>query len=481
MQKKLNKKQVQTVNTTNVVVKPISSWYFLRKVLLLFFAVIIVIIYTDKKGYFIAEQANNHIRRKWESFYNFTETKEVDVLILGNSHIITGIDPFVLSTATSSNCFILGNSGTGIIDAWFQLGGALKHTKPKLVILETYCINNDEEEHSNVTPFLQSFDAQKDVLYKLKSMPQLFSTDQWLEAWSPSIRNHSFLLTDTARINYNVKNPPKKIDLKKLDLGRFSRFTYGLQDSTLIKYDSIGAPVKGEEYKISEFSEKYLQKIMEICRTADIPILFLTVPMYYKHISNYKNWKTKLANELNKYPDAKWFDLQMPYDTLSYSPEMFENTYAQNQHLSNSGMIITAYKVAEYIDINYPNLLPNRSNQTVWINDFKNTEHFVYNQDVVDGMVGYSSIVKNKTVDGFHIRELAQLETEEMKQFILKINKQTNSPAELNVQCKVAFNGNSMDATIKMYKVTGLYAPKHNVYLTNLNKGLIIYDILSIK
>jgi len=71
---------------------------------------------------------------------------------------------------------------------------------------------------------------------------------------SPSIRNHSFLLTDTARIKYNIKNPDKPIS-KKLDLGRLQDFLMVLQDSTLLRYDSIGAPVDGAKYQISAFTK----------------------------------------------------------------------------------------------------------------------------------------------------------------------------------------------------------------------------------
>ena len=121
-----------------------------------------MVLYTDCKGYFNADQKNNHIRKKWASFYDYTQQKQVDVVILGNSHVLTGIDPFVLSDATSSVCFMLGNSGTNIMDAWFQLGGVLKQTKPKLVVLETYCINNtNRPKDDEIIPYIQSFDAQK--------------------------------------------------------------------------------------------------------------------------------------------------------------------------------------------------------------------------------------------------------------------------------------------------------------------------------
>ena len=291
---KINKAAQQTPKTTKAAGKPFRWLVFSFKILLLLIAVVAAILYTDKKEYFRADQSNNHVSRKWKSFYRFSELKNVDVLFLGNSHIVTGIDPFVLSAATGSNCFILAQSGVDIMDCWFQLGEALKHTKPKIVVLETYCI--DSGRLTDAVPLTQSFEAQRDWLYKLRVMPKMFDSDNWVQAWSPSIRNHSFLLTDMARIKFNAKNPELPAS-NKLDLGRFARFSKGLEDSTIVKYDSLGAPIKGGEYIVSEHSQKYLKKIMALCQKKDIPVLFLTVPMYYKHIDNYAAWKNTLNEE----------------------------------------------------------------------------------------------------------------------------------------------------------------------------------------
>jgi hypothetical protein len=477
--KKQIHKPVQPVKNTEKPQKPFSWWQFSIKFLMFFVAVLLVVIFTDRKGYFTANQKNNHIRRKWAYFYDYTKTKEVDVIILGNSHIITGIDPFVLSDATGSTCFILGNSGTGILDAWFQLGEALKCTKPKLVVLETYCIDNKEKLIDDAIPYLQSFDAQKNTFYKLQCMPQLFYSDSWVEAWSPSIRNHSFLLTDTARIHYNIKNPkiPKS---KKLDLGRFARFGSGLQDSTLVKYDSIGSPVNGETYQISTFTKRYLQKIMKMCEERDIPVLFLTVPMYYKHVSHYDVWKTTLNDELQKYPKTKWLDLQMPYDTVIYTPNMFENTYKENQHSSNLGMTVTAYKLAEFINNNYPDLLPDRSKDAQWIDDFRKTDYFAHNQYVVNGMNGFTSIVKDSQINDFHIRELVLQERKESNRLILKVLKQDDLPETLTIQCNITMQDNHFIAPIQMYEVKEIFPPKHKVYISDIRKEVTINEILKI-
>jgi hypothetical protein len=125
----------------------------------LFLIVFAVVKFTDSKNYFRADQRNNHVERKWKSFNKFSKTKNVDVLLCGNSHIITGIDPFVLSCAMGCNCFILGSPGVFIEDTYFTLGEALNKTKPKLVVIETYAIGSNNDKDNGSMYQIMHFDA----------------------------------------------------------------------------------------------------------------------------------------------------------------------------------------------------------------------------------------------------------------------------------------------------------------------------------
>lgn len=488
MKKQNNKKNISPKNiapetkVSKADDNKVFSWKkFSIKVFALAAIVFAVVYFTDKKGYFIADQKNNHIRRKWASFYEFTAKKEVDVIILGNSHVITGVDPFVLSTATGSNCFILGNSGTNVLDAWFQLGEALKYTTPKLVILETYCINEQGKPNDDViTPYLQSFDAQKGLFYKLSCMPELFESDNWVAAWSTTIRNHSFLLRDWQRIKQNYKKPDK-YKPTKLDLGRFARFNFGLQDSTLKKYETLGPPVDGNNYVLSDHSKKYLKKVMDLCAEKNIPVAFLTVPMYQKHVTNYDVWKNKLNEELSKYPNSKWLDLQQNYDVNLYTPDKFENTYSANQHLSNLGMSVTAFKVASFIESEFPNLLPNRTQDPVWIKDFMSNEYFPYIQEINQSIPNIKLIVKNKQIGNYLVKELAIQFNKETDRIILKLAPSLALPENLGAQLVLNVQGNNILAPVKFFKPSEVYSSKYATYFTDINKGFNLLDIVSIE
>jgi hypothetical protein len=449
---------------------------FALKLLALFTIIVLIVSYTDRKGYFMSDQSNNHTKRKWEAFYKFTKTKKIDVLVVGNSHVFTGIDPFVLSVATGSNCFLLGNSGTGIADAYFSLGEALQKIKPKVVVVETWIIG--ESSKSEGMAEIQSFEAHRDKLYKLRMMPELFNSDNWVKIWSPTIRNHSFLLTNTAQIEYNIKNPapPRQ---NKLELGRFARFETGLEDSTLMKYKTLGAPIDGQEYNISAHSKKYVNKIIELCKSKNVPVLFVTVPMYHAHIAHYETWKARLNEELQKYPSAQWLNLQSPYDIVRYTPDAFENTYDANQHLSNTGMVITGYKLAEYLSNNYS--LPDRSKDPQWIADFETQPHFIFNQDATPNMSDYTSIVKNKNMGAEKVKDLLVQKNKNYNRIIIKIEKPTTLGESITAVFQVQYQNQQFPAAIRMSSFKEVFPPHCNVYVADVKTDMQILDVAGIQ
>ncbi|MDR2127111.1 MAG: hypothetical protein LBP63_09815 [Prevotellaceae bacterium] len=457
-------------------------WSKFYSKLLMFFAIVLSIIaFTDSKGYFIADQTNNHVYRKWKSFYQFTKTKNVDILLLGNSHIMTGLDPFVLSVATGTNCFILGTPGTSVADAYFCLAEALTKTKPQLVILETYCINNTEKYDPKIAQ-IQSFEANQNILYKLKMMPYLFNSDDWIKAWSPTVRNHSFLLTNMKQIKFNKQNKyGRNIAANKLDLGRFARFGTGIEDSLLTKYETLGAPNKGTEFKISERSKKYLKKIVNLCHSKNIQVLFLSVPMYYKHISDYDIIKATLNAEFQKYESVQWLNLQSPYDSVCYTKDMFENTYEPNQHLTNSGMNITAYKTADFLLNGSAYKLYNRSQEPQWIADFQTQPHFIFNQNPSPRIKGYTSVLNDKTISSFHVKELLLQQKENSNMLMLKIKKDAKLNSSITVTFEINYGNQIISTPIAMHRVKDIMPPDCNIYFADIRKDINIVNIKAIK
>ena len=253
-------------------------WVLAVKFLFLFSAAVALVVYTDEKGWFEPDQTNNHTSKKWDAFYGFTKTDTVDVVLVGNSHCYAGVNPKNLSAAIGANCFVLASPGTTIMDSYYCLEEALERTKPVIAIIETYGISDTENRHlsgNGLSDQFKSFNARKNVPLKMCSMPMLFSQEYYILAWSKSIRNHDFIFRDRNQLRINIKE--SRIHRKKKDdklyLGRFVSFTTGIEDSTMMKYDSLGAPVEGLLRKVNEQDRGTLQATRchpGVCHPADV-------------------------------------------------------------------------------------------------------------------------------------------------------------------------------------------------------------------
>ena len=94
-------KKKKTKSKPENISPPLMNKNVIRKVLFKAIVVIAIICsilyYTEKKEFFNPDNTNNHTLKKWDSFYSFTEKKDVDVVLIGNSHLYTGINPKNLS------------------------------------------------------------------------------------------------------------------------------------------------------------------------------------------------------------------------------------------------------------------------------------------------------------------------------------------------------------------------------------------------
>ena len=132
------KQPLKTAQTLVKDEKPKTMFTLMTKVVLAFILVVAVVKFTDIKGYFNPDYTNDHTRRKWNAFYQFTSDKPVDVVLVGNSHLYTGINPENLSTSLGANCFILASPGTTMTDVYYCLKEAIERNKPKVAVVETF-------------------------------------------------------------------------------------------------------------------------------------------------------------------------------------------------------------------------------------------------------------------------------------------------------------------------------------------------------
>ena len=475
----------QIIQDKPVVKKQRGWWVLAVKFLLLFSAVVALVVYTDKKGYFEPDQSNEHPARKWNSFYEFTTKDTVDVVLVGNSHCFSGINPKNLSAALGVNCFVLASPATTIMDSYFCLEEAFERTNPKVAIIETYGISNTVNHSlsaNGLSEQFRSYNARKNKRLKLASMPELFAFEYYVPAWSKSIRNHDFIFRDRQQLETNIKlSKRQKTKDDKLYLGRFVRFTTGIEDSTMMKYDSLGAPVDGALRKVNEENDKYVNKIVELCKQHNVIPVFVTIPMYYRHVERYEDWKRTIDSVITP-TGAAWLDLQKPYDTLVFDKDCFENTYQQNQHMTYEGSLRGAYKVAHFLVDSLKIVFPKRDTTQHWHDLFYGEEGYFENYPPREGDTTFVMICQNQEVDSIiEIKECFVLKREETKTVFLKIKRKAGIRPPDNpftLLTEVNINGEHAYALMECWQQHTYDPFDHYLYITPMREDV---EMLGIK
>ena len=431
---------------------------------------------TDRTGWFEADRANNHTEKKWNAFYDLTKHDKVDMVLVGNSRMYTGLNPNHLSNALDATCFILASPGTNIVDSYFCLKEALTRTKPKIAVIETFTIydaDNHKLTGQDLSDQFKSFSARKNVWHKMCSLPVLFAPDHWLEALSTTVRNHSFIFRDFKQIKTNVKlsKQPKKDE--GLYLGRFVRFNTGIEQNVLDRYEKEGAPLVETGFKVSRQHARYVKKIIELCRKNGVTPVFISLPVYNKHIKDH-DVRHKAIAELLEPEKVLWLDYQGRFDSL-FTPECFENTYSPNQHMTYDGSLVATYILAAAIDTECPGLLPDRMSEPRWKRMFYGGEGYYENHtpDPDDKSVRILPVMDNPIVS-----EALYAHDHNTNVLIVKTPLESEY-AGLSLACDITFGGERGMVRLDIPHSSTIFPLHHNLYMMFLKKELTVNAILA--
>lgn len=451
-----------------------------------------LIAYSDYKGYFNPDQANDHTKKKWDTFYAMNEEgKQIDIMLFGNSHLYTGINPKNLSLALESTAFIFASPGTNTVDNYFALLEAVKTHKPSLVIIETYGLNESvphDLEKGPLSNQIVSFSARKDFWTKLYSTPTLFAPKNYLYAWSTTLRNHDYIFTNKEQLKKNkqlIANKQMKQALTKgLYLGRYVRFTSGIEQDVLEQYATNGAPVDGSAFKASDQNALYAAKIKTFCEEENIPLLFLTLPMYEKHISEYEYWDKALGDILEVgYGD--WINMQTMPHYKGFDLFAFENTYKESQHMTYNGSILASCKLASYIKDSMRLDLPNKRQDVNWHQMFYGGEGYFENFNPATNDENNYVVASKRRLQNANLNSLLSLTTNNggYRKLLAKLDKSSltqfssleNLSLELIVQYQI---GSEMKSAKLSLQNESMYNYGNEVLFSTIMSNVKLTEVL---
>lgn len=271
-----------------------------------------------------------------KSFY--TEPKDsLDVIFLGDSAVYSGISPIVLWDEYKIASYNYATPAERIWTTYYTIQEAIKYQKPKLIVIDTGCIY---ENHAQAESHLRNnLDSKKNSITKLKAVTNPIYKHSLFDVASyfiPVLRYHD-RWDKLSHKDFNI-------------LKDYHSATKGYNMSAKIKgykkdFDYFKTTSQKENMNVT--NKEYLEKIISICNSHNISILFISVP-------DAKTWNYAKHNAFVEYSR----DVNIPYiDFNEYAEEIgFDwkhDTSDSGTHLNMYGAEkITSY-LGKYLINNY--------------------------------------------------------------------------------------------------------------------------------
>ncbi len=228
----------------------------------------------------LTERKASYIKNK--AFFEEAKKDHLDVLFLGSSHVINGINPLTLYSDYGITSYNLGGHGSLLQETYWQLIRALDYAKPDYVVVDCYMMEknyqyldvceegtSEEDIDSSINKLHLNMDAYPLSKLKIAAVNDLIQ-DQ-------DVRNQ-FLF------DFMVYHD-RWSELDKNDFGRFNgkastnklmgaEMVYGVKTDV----DVYEPCQEGEVFTEQTVGKEYLMKIIDECQRDGIGVLLVFIP-----------------------------------------------------------------------------------------------------------------------------------------------------------------------------------------------------------
>lgn len=291
-------------------------------------------------SYILIDDSDDEVRYAMHELY---EQEDIETLFLGSSHVFCGYDPRTLDGILGENTYFAATPVQKVDGSYYLLKEVLKNNQVKKVYLDMfytqyrdipaqrgsiqmqwiYCITDNMKNNWNRTEFLLNAS----------------DCEHYVEGFLTSARYGNYLL-DRKRIERVVKSK------RSSEYINYENVPEAFYKGTYVIPGGAGNPemianldnLKVAENIISDYSLKYLNKIVELCKEEEIQLVLVTTPFtdfYVQALGNYNDFYAYMK----KY--AKDNDIEY-YDFNLCRPEMLDmedDDFVDYHHLSGKGAV----------------------------------------------------------------------------------------------------------------------------------------------
>lgn len=302
-------------------------------------------------------------RKLFHSYY--TQTQNIDDVVLGSSHVYHAVKPSVLDTLSGENYFNMSTPGQRWDNTYYLLKQIAKENDLKHVYLECYYACNVEYEiwDSDLSAYkpvdylddklsyskawLNSY-YMKPSINKWQIQMKAASMDHALENLFPFVRNRETVF-EWSRITDNMAW--KKDSSRNAYQYYYTNEADGVTWHTEYQekgFQYVDKTLRDDEkffeqnrdltkYSLGSKSEKYMHKVMQFCRKNDIQVTLFTAPIYNLQVistEGYDSYYQKMVEFAEEY-DTEYYDFNLIKD--QYLDIQHGEYYKNMGHLNNDG------------------------------------------------------------------------------------------------------------------------------------------------
>lgn len=260
----------------------------------------------------------------------------IDVMCFGSSHVFENINTGTLWDEYGIASFDLCGSVQPLWNTYYYMKEALKYQTPRVMVLDVYRVleENDFTDSSRIIKNTYGLKLSKDKINAIKiSAPK----EEWL--------------------NYLLEYPTyhsRYTDITSADflpyLGAANRkywkgFGINTGRTELERPDGLNHIT--ERMELSDKTREYLEKIIALSKSSDIPLLLIVAPYQANESDQKKYNEVARIAEANNIP---FINYNLLYDEIGLD---FSSDFADNNHLNHIGNIKFTKYLAQYLKSNY--------------------------------------------------------------------------------------------------------------------------------
>lgn len=303
------------------------------------FVVILLIITIALNSIFIIK--TNHREKLIEGLYSNAHDP-LDVVLLGSSHMNSGINPNILWNQHGITSFNYATGGQPIDVTYYILKEVLKTHKKPIVVVDLYYLGLTEK--FGAEGYVRSaLDNIKFSRNKVDAVINSTPRNQWINYFFPVFKYHD-RWKELTKNDFEF-NPANAYYEKGFAAGLDS---YGIENtSDTSTTEMVDLPPKSEEY---------LNKIIDLSKKEGFKLVFTVTPHDYNGTAKAKNWAKetpKMFNkvaEISKNNNIPFINYNIMMDEMEFD---FKTDMFNLGHLNVSGAKKVTLKLGEFLKENY--------------------------------------------------------------------------------------------------------------------------------